>query len=191
VHESLLNQAVHALWRGGFFDATLDGASLGGGLPAGVSARIATGLPPVAEIRTDGRTMLSLGAMTVDLTYPELFAEPIRVTLGARASLATRMVGEDLSFSDVRIEEIYFSTDLASLDMATRDTIEGFLTRLLQRVAGSALEGALPAIPIPSFELPSSLSTFGLPAGARLGLTSPSFAAERPHFVLRGGFAVR
>jgi hypothetical protein len=191
VHESILNQALHALWRGGFFDATLGGASLGGGLPAGVSATIATGLPPVAEIRTDGRTLLSLGAMTVDLTYPELFAEPIRVTLGARVSLATRLVGEDLSFSDVRVEELYFSTDLASLDMGTRDTIEGFLARLLERVAGSALEGALPAIPIPSFELPASLATFGLPAGARLGITSPTFAAERPHFVLRGGFAVR
>lgn len=191
VHEALLTQALHALWRGGFFDATLDDSTLGGGLPSGVSATIATGLPPVAEIRADGRTELSLGAMTVDLTYPDLFAEPIRVTLGARASLATRLVGDDLSFSDPRIDELNFSTDLTSLDMRTRATIAGFLTRLLERVALSALEDALPALPIPSFELPASLATFGLPAGARLGIVSPTLANERPHYVLRGSFAVR
>lgn len=191
VHEAVLNQAVHALWRGGFFDATLGSAVLGGGLPAGVEATMATGLPPVVVLRADKRAELSIGAVTLVLTYPDLFATPITVTLGARASMAVALMGEDLSFSDIRIEELYFSTGLASLDMGTRDTIEGFLTRLLQRVVFSALDGALPAIPIPSFTLPSSLSAYGLPAGAELGIVSPIFDTEAPHFVLRGNFAVR
>lgn len=190
VHEVVLNQALHALWRGGFLDATL-GESAIPGAPAGISATLSTGLPPVAILRADKRVELQLGAMQMLLTYPELFSEPIRVSLGARASLAVTMSGEELAFSDLRIEALYFSTDIASLDMDTRDTIEGFLTRLLQRVAYSALEGALPAIPIPSFTLPASLSTYGLPAGAELGIVSPAFDTEAPHFVLRGGFAVR
>ena len=82
-------------------------------------------------------------------------------------------------------------TGLTSLDSDTRDTIERVLTRLLDRVISSALTNALPAIPIPSFELPASLATYGLPAGAELGLVSPSLSSQPPHFVLRGGFAVR
>ena len=88
-------------------------------------------------------------------------------------------------------DSLFFSTDLASLDMGTRDTLEGFLTRLLERVLRPALNDALPALPIPSFALPASLSAYGLPGGARLGIVSPSLAFEAPHFVLRGDFAVR
>jgi hypothetical protein len=62
---------------------------------------------------------------------------------------------------------------------------------LLERVMYSAIDGALPAIPIPSFTLPSSLGTYGLPVGAVLGITTPTLSTEPPHFVLRGGFAVR
>lgn len=190
VHETLLNQALHALWRGGFFDATLDSATIGG-VPDGVSAQLATGLPPVVTIEDSDRVELSLGAVTLLLRYPELFSEPVFLTLGVRASLSARLAGEDLVFEDFRVEQLFFSTDLASLDMRTRDTLEGFLTRLLERVLRPALDDALPALPIPSFSIPASLARYGLPAGARLGLTSPALAFEAPHFVLRGDFAVR
>ncbi|MCB9595619.1 MAG: hypothetical protein H6719_23055 [Sandaracinaceae bacterium] len=190
VHESLLNQALHALWRGGFFDATLDSSTISG-VPAGVSATLSTGLPPVAEVDDDGRLRVSLGAVSLNLVYPDLFTEPIQVSLGARASMRATLVGEDLDFDDLMVEEIYFSTDLASLDAGTRDTIEGFLRRLLERILRPALNDALPAIPIPSFTLPASVSAYGLPAGAILGITSPALAMEQPHVVLRGEFAVR
>ncbi len=190
VHETLLTQALHGLWRGGFFDATIDSSTVSGA-PAGVSAEIATGLPPVVIIRADGRAELSLGAVTMRLTYPALFTDPIEVELGARASMAVALDGDSLTFSDVRIDELYFSTDVAGLAMSTRNTIAGFLQRLIQHIAYSALDGALPAIPIPSFALPDSLSVYGLPSGAALGIVDPTLSAEAPHFVLRGDFAVR
>jgi len=190
VHETILNQALHALWRGGFFDATLDSDSIGG-VPSGVSATLSTGLPPVAEVDDEGRMRISLGAVSLSLVYPDLFTEPIQVSLGTRASMRATLVGEDLDFDDLSIDELFFSTDLASLDASTRDTIEGFLTRLLERVLRPALNDALPAIPIPSFTLPASVSDFGLPAGANLGIVSPTLAMEPPHVVLRGEFAVR
>jgi len=190
VHESLLNQALYALWRGGFFDATLDSDTIGG-VPDGVSAVISTGLPPVAEIDAEGRVRVSVGAMSLNLVYPELFTEPIQVSLGARASMTATLVGEDLDFGDASIDELFFSTDLASLDMSTRDTIEGFLQRLLERILRPALNDALPAIPIPSFTLPASASDFGLPAGASVGIFMPSLAMEAPHVVLRGELQVR
>ncbi|MFK7986388.1 MAG: hypothetical protein AB8I08_10180 [Sandaracinaceae bacterium] len=188
VSETILNQALHALWRAGFFDVALSESSLG--LPEGVAVDMITGLPPVAIIEDGGRVEISLGAVQMQLVYPDLFAEPIQLGLGVRASMGVRLDGDDLLFEGFRIEELYFSTDLASLDMSTRDTIEGFLRRLLERILQPALNDALPAIPIPSFELPTSLAPFDIPAGD-LGVVSPTLATEPPHFVLRGGFAVR
>ncbi|MGE0788416.1 MAG: hypothetical protein AB7S26_22265 [Sandaracinaceae bacterium] len=189
VHEAILNQALHALWRGGFFDANLDSSTISG-VPAGVSAEMTTALPPVAVIKGE-RVVLSLGAMSLRLAYPGLFATPIDMTLGVRASMTGTLTGDDLVFGGFSIDELYFSTDSVGLDMASRDTVESFLRRLLERVIGPALNDALPAIPIPSFTLPASLAPYGLPAGARLGITSPTLTFEEPHVILRGGFAVR
>ncbi|MCZ7679743.1 MAG: hypothetical protein M5U28_13665 [Sandaracinaceae bacterium] len=46
-------------------------------LPAGVEATMVTGLPPVVVLRADKRVELSIGAVTLLLRYPDLFAEPI------------------------------------------------------------------------------------------------------------------
>ena len=45
VHVGVYNQALHALWRGGWFETTLSGVVLGNGLPAEASAEITTSLP--------------------------------------------------------------------------------------------------------------------------------------------------
>jgi hypothetical protein len=156
-----------------------------------VEAELSTGLPPVVVITAANRVEMSLGAMVMRLSYPDLFAEPINLTLGVRASMRVRLSGDSLIFDGFGIEELYFSTDLASLDMSTRDTLEGFLSQLLERIIRPALMDALPTLPIPSFELPASLATYGLPAGAELGLVRPGLSPEPPHFVLRGDFAVR
>ncbi|MBX3272721.1 MAG: hypothetical protein KF729_20840 [Sandaracinaceae bacterium] len=190
VHETILNQALHALWRAGFFDATLDSMTISG-VPAGVRATLSTGLPPVAEVVSGGRVRISLGAVSMSLLYPDLFRDPIEVSLGARASMRASLVGNDLDFDDLTVDELYFSTDLTSLDMRTRETIEGFLRRLLERVLRPALNDALPAIPIPSFTLPASVAAYGLPPGAVLGIVRPTLGLEAPHVVLRGEFAVR
>ncbi|MCC6873631.1 MAG: hypothetical protein IT378_04910, partial [Sandaracinaceae bacterium] len=189
VHVGLLGQAVHALWRGGFFDATLDSTDVSG-VPAGVSARLTTQLPPAVQIRS-GRVELALGAVNVLLTYPTLFAQPINAELGARASMRVQLVGNDLRFDDVRIDELRFSTASVDLDQATRDTVETLLTRILGSVVTSALNDALPAVPIPAFTLPASLSTYGLPGGRDLGLVGPVLTTGSRHFTLAGNFGLR
>src|SRR5690606_15306349 len=93
VHVGVFEQALHALWRGGMFDATLGGAQLGNGLPAEAQIRVSTLLPPVATL-SGNAVELSLGAMHLQVTYPGLFGgtdgggsplPPLRVVLGARA----------------------------------------------------------------------------------------------------------
>lgn len=187
VHNVIFNQVMHQLWRGGLLEADIDGATLGGSLPAGLTAEISGALPPVAVMHSDG-VDLGIGALTIRLVYPGLFDEPITMVIGARSSTSVSLVGNDLRFGAITVEELYFSTDDASLDAGTRATLSRFLTTLVQSIVDSALNDALPAIPIPSFDLPSSLTTYGIPVGTTLGLRNPTLARENPHFVLRGTF---
>lgn len=188
VHNVIFNQVLHQLWRGGLLEANIDGASLGGSLPAGLTAEISGALPPVVVMNGDGSVDLGIGALTIQLVYPGLFDEPITMVLGANSSTSVSLVGNDLRFGAITVEELYFSTDDVSLDAGTRATLSRFLTTLVQSIVDSALNDALPAIPIPSFDLPASLTTYGIPAGTTLGLRSPSLTGENPHFVLRGTF---
>jgi Glucodextranase, domain B len=197
VHVAIFNQVLHALWRANFFDAALTGAAIGGGSPAAAQATLTSPLPPVANMApynsgAPNAVELSLGSMLVDVVYPGLFdaGSPLKAEIGARATTTATLVGNDLKFGSVVINEFKLDTDVA-LDAATRTTIETFLKKLVERLVDASLNNSLPAMPIPSFPLPASLAPFGLPTGAELGLINPSLSYSPRHFILRGGFGVR
>lgn len=191
VHLGLLNQALHTLWRGGLFEASIGGDVLGGSLPDGLSAQLSTLLPPVAVAAGDG-VALQLGGASVQLVYPGIFDDPLDIRLGAVASTAIRIVGTDeIAFDDVVITELSFATDGVTLDAATRDVLEEFLRTFVQAIVDDSLNGALPALPIPAFDLPSSLSSYGLPGGSQLGISSPALSTSDRHLIVEGNFGVR
>ncbi len=190
VQVGVFNQALHALWRAGLFEGNLAGAIGGGKAVDGLQIIVSAQLPPVAHLRADGMTELGLGALRLSLVYPGLWDEPIALSLGARAVMRARLSGEDLSFSDLVVEELVFSADSTPLDRESRDVLTDVLLSLVQSLVGASLNDAIPALPIPSFTLPSSLTGFGLPAGARLGLKDRSLDMRPPHFVLRSGFGI-
>ncbi|MEN0067759.1 MAG: hypothetical protein AAGA48_36860 [Myxococcota bacterium] len=189
IHQVLFNQALHALWRGGLFDAELVANDLGGELPDGLSARLRATLPPVAEL--DGQQVkLGLGPLVIDLTYPGLFDEPLSLVIGARSTLQVGLVDGDLAFGQLAVDEVFLSTPGVPLDPTTRLVLEGFAGALVQRIVDGALNDAIPALPIPSFPLPDDVVSFGLPAGSELGIRNPVLTTTPPHFVLTGGFGV-
>jgi hypothetical protein len=188
IHLALFNQVLHALWRGGLLEATIDSSTLGGDSPDGLTAVVSGALPPVATMNGEGEVELGIGTLAMQLTYPGIFDDPIFVVLGARASTDVALSGNDITFGTITVTDLYFSAEGVSLDMSTRETLERFFTSLVQSIVDGALNDALPALPIPSFTLPASVSDFGLTPGMELGITSPALATERPHFVLRGDF---
>jgi hypothetical protein len=188
IHIGMFNQVLHALWRGGLLDAQIGGAVLGGGLPDGLSATLTARLPPVASITPSGQVELGLGGLRLSLVYPGLFDEPLTLNIGALATASFSIQGSDLVFGGIQIQALYFSTEGVSLDATSQSVLQGFLISLLQRVVDGALNDALPALPIPSFELPASLAAYGLPAGAVLGLKAPSLGVNGNHFVLDSDF---
>ena len=187
LHEAALEQLLHSLWSGGYFDAALDETTLSA-LPAGATLTVTTVLPPVAEVAS-GRVRLSLGGVHVDAVG--LTAEPIRLTVGARVSVAISLAGDLLVFDDFAIDELHVGADGVDVSTEDMEIIDDALAPLLEHVIGSALTDALPSLPIPSLPLPASLTALGLPGGAELTVLSPSFATEPPHLVTRGSFGLR
>jgi hypothetical protein len=59
----------------------------------------------------------------------------------------------------------------------------------VQSFINQSLNNSLPALPIPSFQLPASLTKYGVGPGA-LGLVSPSLGFDPSDFVLRGQLGV-
>ena len=198
IHVGVFNQAMHALWRGGMFNATLSGTQLGGGLPAGAGAQIATALPPVAAISgqlgrdLDRRPCSSRSrtpASSEGSTRGGNPLPPLSVELGARATAKPTLVGNDLHFGSLTITELHFSTGSVSLDATTNQVLTSLLQQIVQSFVDQSLNNSLPALPIPSFQLPASLSAYGVGPGA-LGLAGPSLGFDTSDFVLRGKLGV-
>jgi hypothetical protein len=198
IHVGVFDQALHALWRGGMFTATMTGAQLGNGLPAAAGIRVTTLLPPVATLNGNA-VELSLGAMQLAVSYPGLFGgtdaggnplPPLRVELGARATSTPSLVASDLKFGSFVITEMHFSTGDVSLDSSTNNVLTSMLQALLQRVIDQSLNNSLPALPIPSFALPASLAAYGVGPG-KLGLVNPSLGFDPRDFRLTGQLGIQ
>jgi hypothetical protein len=187
----MLDQVLHALWRGGYFDTALSGGALNGLIPDGATLTTTAGLPPAAMIRSDGRLEVAFGAVQVHVTDPVLLASPVDASLGGRVSCDPSLVGNDLQLGNCTVDELHVSTS-AALDPSTEAQLEALLSGVLNTVGSGAANNSLPALPIPGFLIPASLAPYGLPVGGVLGLVNPALTAEQmKYFVLRGGFGVR
>ena len=181
LYEGVLNQVLHGLWRGGFFQAALQ---IGPG-----TATIDARLPPVAAI-TGSQAQLMLGGISATIQLPGIIDAPIPILFGGRATASVTLSGDALHFGNLTLTQLFVSFQ-ASLTQNQRTAMEGFLTQILQSVLADAINGGLPAFPIPTFALPASAAQFGLPAGAELGILGPQLSTSGPHFVLTGSFGVR
>ena len=188
-HVGILNQALHALWKANYFSASLNGTQLGG-LPAEIQLVVDTKLPGVSYINTDGTVALQLGALDVQVNHPDLPANLV-ITLGLDAHASVSLLGNDLKFGSIVVDQVYISTESVALTAEEQMVIEDLIGELAQELVNQSLNNSLPALPIPSFPLPSSLTQFGLPAGASLGVKNPGLTSAPHHFTLRGQFGVQ
>jgi hypothetical protein len=181
-YEGLLNEVLHGLWRGGYFQATLN---IGGG-----TATIDSRLPAVAVITPGNTAQLMLGGVQATLTIPGVIDTPITILFGGRANATVTLNGNKLTFGNLQLQQLYVSFQV-TLSQTQRDAMENFLTQALQDTLGSAINNGLPAFPIPSFTLPASVAAYGLPAGAQLGIVNPVLNTSGSWCVLTGGFGAQ
>jgi hypothetical protein len=181
LHEGVLNQVLHGLWRGGFFQATLQIAS--------GTATIDARLPPVAVINGI-QAQLMLGGIQAQVRIPGIIETPISILFGGRANASVTLDGDALRFGNLTLTQLFVSFQ-ASLTQTQRNAMANLLTQVLQSVLADAINDGLPALPIPTFALPEAAADFGLPAGAELGILNPLLSTSGTHFVLTGSFGVR
>ena len=189
-HDSLRGNALHAMWRAGYFDAILTAGALNGAVPAGAAFVTTASLPPVTRIRSDARTEIALGAMQISLEYPDLFANTLQGKLAGRVSCASLLTGDTITLGGCTVDEFHFLAD-RPLDAATTSQVEAAVANVLGAMLATAAQHALPALPVPAFRLPVSLAQFGLPAAGNLAVVAPALNVTAPHYLLRGNLGIR
>src|SRR6185503_9577115 len=103
---SIINHALHALWRANYFAVTLTSTQLGSGVPPGVTLNVVTRLPPVATILANGTVQLQIGAMDLVVQHPSLPAN-LGVRFGADAHAVPTLVGNDVTFGGIIIDQVH------------------------------------------------------------------------------------
>ena len=189
VHVSLLNQALHSLWRGGLFHADVGGA-LGDDLPDDVEIDLEVGLPPIVDL-DDDEAELMLGAVSISLVYPGIFDEPVELDVGATATTDVSIDGDEIDFDNVELNEFHLSPRDISINSGTRDVLENFLGGLFQQILDQSVNAAIPSLPIPSFTIPDSMDGYDLPAGDDIGLTGPDLDQNSTHLRLESDFGIQ
>jgi hypothetical protein len=189
MHVGFLNQGLHALWRGGYFDVTLGEGMLDGTIPAGVTLTTSAALSPAAIAHEPDRVALAMGAVRIQLSHPAL-GHPVSGTLGGRISCGILLEAELLRLDACTVDDLDFVTT-APLTASEEADVQQLLGDTLRAILVRASQGAVPASPILSFRIPDSLGSYGLPVGARLGVTHPMLRHSGNHLVIEGGFGIR
>lgn len=187
----VLNQVLHALWRGGYFDVAGEGlvGNVAGDLPDGVEVFLQVPGPPmVSGVEGEPTLRVWMGPLVAGVVYPGLFAEPFRVQLAAELEASVRLEGErDVVFEGVHVNAIHLALS-GDTPQRTREVLEDTLRRVLQGVIDRALNDGLPQLPIPEFVFPPDLAQFDLPAGGSLGLRQPRLTGTEAAWRLDGNF---
>ena len=191
INLGLLNQVLHVLWRTGMLDFDAASEILGIDAPEGTEISFTASMPPVAIgiAGQDNKVAIHLGGVSLTLLYPGFFDEPLSIRAGVIAtSDVTLSPDNELSFSGIAIDEFYFAAEDMALDGNQRAILESMLTDIFQEVLDTSINSSLPALPIPEFELPSSLGEYGFDPGTAIGLRNGAFTITESHFLLEGDF---
>jgi hypothetical protein len=179
---SLFNQVLHAMWRAGMFDTDVADVEVFGYRG---TLRTRVELPPVAHLDGSGNLLVDLGAVDHSLL---MFDPPIVARFGVRLRARPSIVGSAIQFGMFELAEFHFVLLDLSTGTVWNDAIQGYIRPYIQSLTGEALGRALPAVPVPSFIVPSELSEFGIPRGTELGVTRATLATQGQSLVIRGGF---
>jgi hypothetical protein len=190
VHLGVFNQALHALWKGSYFDVVLAEGALNGLIPTGATLKTTALLTPVVKFAAANRLEISLGAMNMRLDGAPQFGQPVEATVGGRVSCRVTLLNGDMKLDQCTVDELHVSTD-AELDAEGTTDLATFASDVLNAMLAQAGNDVLPALPIPTFPIPVSLVQYGLPANGVLGLTNPTLILQGRHVLLRGGFGIQ
>jgi hypothetical protein len=185
---AVLNQALHALWRGGFLQESIADPIFLSGLPPGSSVDVAALLPPVASAAPGNAINLGIGAVGVTLTEPGFLDEPVSFEIGGNATVGLTGTGP-LTVNGFTVNAVHLTDPNAVLDPTSLSLVyaagEVVAEGLVQVTVGAAARAIVPA----DFPIPASLAVFGL-GGGSLGVVNPTFSVVDPTFTFAGNLGI-
>ena len=192
IYTGMLNDVLHALWRGRVFEIGDPGA-LVPDIPDGLDVSIALLTPPaVRGVEREGQPPtleFHLGPLVGDVAPGEEGAEPLRIRAVAIITIGTELAadGEQVIFSldgdGLDIDQLYFTIDGLSEDVENQARLEDNFRALARQLARESLANALPTLPIPEFRIPADVPGVG---NRDLGLRAPVFGLTESHMKLSG-----
>jgi len=219
IHEAVINQLLHKLWRNGYlrgnvdlrvidrfapgFDitSTISGLAELLGLNAIVDVGAVLGalhisiasanIPPVGQILPTGRLRVGLGGITISIMIDGLLAVPLRINVNAIADALVTVRDGNLALADLDIVDFGFALEDLGLSLRLNEAIDPLLTGLLNGLIEGVLGIVLVGIPVPELHLPSQVGPVVLPPNTILDLTAPTLVTSGQRFVLRAGLLQR
>ena len=196
VHIGLVNQALYSIWKAGYFDINALGEgslSEDGTISSGTTARLDMTLPPVATLSSGGGIDIGIGGVQAVLNHSSVGGGGLTVKAGGVIETNLELTGDSTSSIEFTVDKLsnLYLTPSEKIEQSARDKLKRLLKNLFERLSEESLNSALPALPIPTFRLPGTLNTYGLPGGQPLGVKSPSLQVENNHLVIDSQFGVQ
>ena len=180
----MLERCLTALWRQGVLTKSIPGSRIPGG-PASVDVEATVSQQPRLRSGPDGRLLIVLPGIVLRTEVPGLG----RVVVGrgeATVSAGPRLEGGALVLVDPEVEALELDGVVPTTLLAMNPTIT---KASIAELATAALSSVVPAIPVPTVELPGWLQQHG-PSGlaltegtvwvepARIGITIPQIVVH-------------
>lgn len=210
VHPGVINQALHALWRGGYFDVELEehelialGESLVGGvgLPAGFKVNLAavlggldfdiqlsTVLPPVVDVPEPDELRIGVGGMRVRL---RINGQTFFFDFGARLRVGADVSGDQVRVRLVALEDvaIILPSQLDSVITPTQvGMLENAIVALVEAFLIDVLNAVVPAVTLPSLQVPEIAAQLGV--SGRFRLRNLAVGLTNARVQVGGGFSL-
>jgi hypothetical protein len=195
LHAEAVNDLVHKLWRYSFFDGKLDPAALAEfGVDLGdlqtlfesLDVSMDMPLPPVVEIRPDGRVRFGVAGLRTILTIPGL-TTPLEIEAtglfeGDGSLMNGRITITNIDTLSLHIATLALPDGIDSTNIAQFDMLA---TKLVEKILGEVLARSLLGIPVPELHLPTQIGPLTLPAPMTLGLDNPALTVTSPNLLIQ------
>ncbi len=180
------NQAMLALWQADFFNVPDMNTAFNMGLAPGSTFSLKFKRPPMVHgVPGTSNARLSMGPVAVDVNVPG--GMKLRADMYLVVKMGMQVASTDkFRFTSVAIEAA--EIDMRNQNIANIRIAPAEANAMIVAISGviSRAMNGIDLFQIPSFKIPSSLASAGLPAGSKVGVLSPLVGDATTHVLLSG-----
>ena len=169
----LVNQVLYQLWRGAYFER--QGVDLVANLAEGFEGfEVSFQLPvaPAAVGKANGSGIrVHFGPLLAQVHIPLLEDAEIGVRASAEVDVGVRLRTDNtFEFGPIDISELNLMIEDDGVGFVDGGELRTLITQIIEGAIDQTLNEAIPTLPIPTFQTPEALVSYGVPRGITLGV---------------------